>query len=84
MNSKPGKRHCSKSDCYHQTTCGAPSLFVSTTKQKKNIRKIERGQHNKNVIPMPANLVQSLKDANGNVAKLITILNLYISRYQLN
>ena len=81
MNCQPGKRHCSKSDCSHQSTCGALSSCVSTTRQKKNIRKTERGQHNKNLIPMPANLVQSLNDANGNVARLLTILNLY---YRLN
>ena len=34
-----------------------------------NIRKSEREQHDKNLIPMPINLVQSLNDANGNVAK---------------
>ena len=81
MNSEPGKRHCSKSNCSPQSTCGALSSCVSTTRQQKNIRKTERGQHNKNLIPMPANLVQSLNDANGNIAKLITIPYLY---YRLN
>ena len=86
MSSQPGKRHGYKSDCSPQSTCGALSSCVTTTKQKKNIRKSERGQHDKNLIPMPTNLVQSLNDANGNVAKWIAILNLYIclSRYQLN
>ena len=78
MNSEPGKRHCSKSNCSPQSTCGALSSCVTTTKQKKNIRKSERGQLDKNLIPMPINLVQSLNDANGNVARLLTILNLYI------
>ena len=83
MNSQPGSRHCSKSHCSHPLSCGAPSSCISTTRQQKNIRKNERGQHNKNLIPMPANLVQSLNDANGNFAKLIKILNLHILSVEL-
>ena len=67
--SQPGKQHCSKSDCSHQLTCVAPSSCVSTAKQKRTIRNTEKGQPNKNLIPIPANLVQSLNDAHGNVIK---------------
>ena len=75
LNSQPGERHCSKSDCCHQSTCWAPSSCVSTTKQQRTSQKNEKGQPNKNLIPIPANLVQSLNDAHGNVIKLTSILN---------
>ena len=84
MNCQPGKRHCSKSDCSHQSTFGAPSSCVSSTRQQKNIRKNERRHDNKNLIPMPANLVQSLNDANGNVVKWRLIISLYIYRLNWN
>lgn len=83
LNSQSGKRQCSKSDCSHRSTCGAPSSCVSTTRQQRTIQKTEKEQPNKNLIPIPANLVQLLNDAHGNVINLISVHSQYILSVKL-